>query len=147
MANTTGTGVFNVCYATTTSSLISDAGVVTAGPTKDYYFQSSPVYANSDVATRTGIKLVSADNWQGEEPLIKIDQMIISNKLIRLVGEYTATNGGIKSVALLCVREKVGDLLSSDPAKNLTGKPVLNKAGTSRGTFFNVRTATRSTFS
>jgi hypothetical protein len=146
MANTTGTGVFNVCKATSTGSVISDAGVVTAGIAQDYYFQSSPIYANSDVATRTGIKLISADNWQGEEPLIKVDQMILSNKLVRLVGEYTATTGGIKTVALLCVREKVGDLLSNDPAKNLTGKPVLNRAGTSRGVFFNVRTATRSTF-
>ncbi len=144
---TKGTGVFNVCYASVPGSTISAAGVVSAAAAQDYYFQSSPIYADDQVAARTGIKLVNADTWQGEEPLVKVDQMILSRKLIRLVGEYIATGGKVKTVQLLCARGKVADLLGDDKSKNLTDLPVLNKAGTSLGKFFNVRTSTRATFS
>jgi hypothetical protein len=144
---TKGTGVFNICFTTAPGSKLDANGGVTAGPNQDYYFQSSAVYADATVAARTGVTLVNADNWEGEEPLVKVDQMILSRKLVRLKGEYLATNGGIKTVDILCTRAKVGDLLGDDKTKNLDGLDVLDKAGKSKGKFFAVRTATRSTFS
>jgi hypothetical protein len=137
---------FNICFATVKTSTISAAGVVTPGPDIQYYFQSSRMYQDATVATRTGITLVDGDKWQGEEPLIKIDQMILSRKLVRLVGEYTATNGTNKNVSFVAVRTKVGDLLSDDKTKNLTDLNYVNSKGTVVGKFFNVHTATRNKF-
>jgi hypothetical protein len=138
---------FNICYASVPSTTIGAGGVVTAGPAKDYYFQSSRIYEDATVSTRTGIKLVSADNWEGEEPLIKVEQMVLSRKLVRLVGEYTLTGGANKTMSILVARSKVGDILSDDAAKNLDGLNVTSNKGTVIGKFFNVRTATRNSFS
>jgi hypothetical protein len=138
---------FNVCYATTPTSKVDAQGVVTAGNPVDYYFQSSSIYAQAEVATRTGIKLVAADKWEGEEPLVKIEQMILSRKLVRLIAEYESVKDGIKTVALLATKEKAGGLLSDDKTKNLDGLAVLDAKGVSKGVFFNVRTGTRNRFS
>jgi hypothetical protein len=138
---------FNVCYANVPSTVIDAAGTVTAGAAKDYYFQSSRIYEDATVAARTGIKLVPADNWEGEEPLIKVEQMVLSRKLVRLVAEYTVTDKGNKTMSILVARSKVGDILSDDKTKNLDGLNVIDKAGTTVGKFYNVRTATRNSFS
>jgi hypothetical protein len=138
---------FNICYANVPSTVIDAAGTVTAGPAKDYYFQSSRVYEDPTVAARTGIKLVPADNWEGEEPLIKVEQMVLSRKLVRLVAEYSTTTGANKTMSILVARSKVGDILSDDKTKNLDGLNVLNNKGTNIGKFFNVRTSTRNSFS
>jgi hypothetical protein len=138
---------FNICYANVPSSVIDANGTVTAGPAKDYYFQSSRIYEDATVSTRTGIKLVSADNWEGEEPLIKVEQMVLSRKLVRLVAEYTLTGGANRTMSILVARGKVGDILGDDATKNLDGLNVIDKKGTVVGKFFNVRTSTRNSFS
>lgn len=137
---------FNICSASVASSVISAAGVVTPGPTTTYYFRSSRIYGNKDVATRTGVTLIDADKWEGTEPLITVEQMILSSKLIRLVGEVDLGAKGFKSVSLLAVPTKASDLLGNDKGKNLDGLACLNNKGTSVGTFYNVRTATRDRF-
>jgi hypothetical protein len=142
-----GTGVFNICFVTAPGSKLDASGNVTASANQDYYFQSSAVYAEPTVAQRTGVQLVNPDNWEGEEPLVKVEQMILSRKLVRLKGEYLHTTKGLKTVDLLCVRTKVGDILGDDKAKNLDNLNVLDKTGKSVGKFFAVRTATRATFS
>jgi hypothetical protein len=134
-------------YPDVPTSKIDDAGVVTAGTPQDYYFQSSRIYENKDVSTRTGIKLVPADKWEGEEPLVKVEQMVLSRKLVRLLGEYTSSSQGNKTISILVARSKVGDILSDDKTKNLDGLAVIGPKGTSLGTFYNVRTSTRNTFS
>lgn len=147
MATKGANNPFNVCYANVPTTVIDASGNVTAGAAKDYYFQSSRIYENKTVSDRTGIKLVPADNWEGEEPLIKVEQMVLSRKLVRLVGEYTTSNSGNKTMSILVARSKVGDILSDDKAKNLDGAAVIGPKGTSLGTFYNVRTSTRNTFS
>jgi hypothetical protein len=146
MATKGANNPFNICYANVPGSAIDASGAVTAGAAQDYYFQSSRIYENKDVATRTGIKLVPADKWEGEEPLVKVEQMVLARKLVRLLGEYESTKGN-KTVSILVARSKVGDILSDDKTKNLDGLPVIGPKGTSLGTFYNVRTSTRNTFS
>jgi hypothetical protein len=138
---------FNICYVSVASSVISNTGVVTPGPNVNYYFQSSRIYENTTVANRTGITYVDADKWEGEEPLVKIEQLILSKKLIRLIGEVDLGAKGIKPMSILCARQKAGDLLSDDKAKNLDGADALNNKGNSIGKFFSVRTGTRNRFS
>ena len=138
---------FNICFANVAGSTIDESGKVSPGPVQPYYFQSSRIYADKTVATRTGITYVDADKWEGEEPLVKVEQMVLSRKLVRLVGEYTATAGANKTINFLAARSKVGDLLGDDATKNLDGLDVIGSKGTSVGKFFAVRTATRNSFS
>lgn len=139
---------FNICYATVKTSKIDGAGVVTPGPDIQYYFQSSIIYKDAEVAKRTGIVYVDPDKWQGEEPLIKVEQMILSRKLVRLVGEYTDLSGGNRTVSFLATRSLVGGLLSDDDKVNLNKLNVIGGAKNEKvGTFFGVRTATRNSFS
>jgi len=138
---------FNVCYATTKTSKIDDKGNVTPGPDIQYYFQSSHIYSDAEVSKRTGVTYVDPDKWQGEEPLVKVEQMILSRKLVRLIGEYTATAGINKTISFLATREKAGLLLGDDKATNLNDQNVVDKAGKNIGKFFSVRTGTRNRFS
>ena len=138
---------FNICYASTKTSTIGAGGVVTPGPVIQYYFQSSRIYSDATVAARTGVSYVDPDKWEGEEPLIKVEQMILSRKLIRLIGEYTATGGANKTISFVATRDKAGDLLSDDATKNLDNLNVTDSKGSVVGKFFNVRTGTRNRFS
>jgi hypothetical protein len=138
---------FNICFATVAGTKITADGTVSSGANVDYYFQSSRIYQDATVGTRTGVTYVDADKWEGEEPLVKVEQMILARKLVRLVGEYTATGGKNKTIHFLAARSKVGDLLSDDNTKNLDGLNVFDNKGNNVGKFYNVRTATRNSFS
>jgi hypothetical protein len=138
---------FNICFASVAGSKVDAAGVVTPTAPIDYYFQSSIIYKDAEVAKRTGVTFVDPDKWEGQEPLIKVEQMVLSRKLVRLVGEYSTTAGGNKTISFLAARSKVGDLLGDDKAKNLDDLNVLNSKGDKIGKFFAVRTATRNSFS
>jgi hypothetical protein len=146
MANKKVGSAFNICKATVPTSTTDANGAVSAGPDREYYFLSSTIYADKEVAKRTGITLIDPTTWEGNEPLIKIDQMLISGKLVRLKGEYTDKIGNNKTVDLLVVRQKVGDIMSDTKSKNLDSQKVLGKAGADKGTFFGVRDSTRTTF-
>lgn len=138
---------FNICSVSVPTSKTSDAGVVTAGDPKDYFFQSSKIYSEKEVGKRAGIDFVNADKWEGQEPLVKIEQLILSGKLVRLTAEIDQGDKGIKSITMLCARTKVGDILSDDAAKNLDGLIARNNKDESIGKFYKVRTSARDRFS
>jgi hypothetical protein len=138
---------FNICYVTTPSSNTAADGTVTAGPDVKYYFQSSRMYEQKEVAKRTGITLVDADKWEGQEPLVKIEQLILSRKLVALIGEVDRGTKGIGNVRVLCARNKAADILGDDKAKNLDTLAYLDKKGNANGQFFSVRSGTRNRFS
>ncbi len=147
MANKKVGSAFNICKATVPTSTTDANGAVSSGPDREYYFFSSTVYADKEVAKRTGISLVDPTTWEGNEPLIKVEQMLISGKLVRLKGEYATKDGVNKTVDLLVTRQKVGDVMSDVNSRNLDGQKVIGKAGVEKGTFFGVRDSTRATFS
>jgi hypothetical protein len=138
---------FNICYVTSPSSTTAADGTVTAGSDVKYYFQSSRMYGQTEVAKRTGITLVDADKWEGQEPLVKIEQLILSRKLVALIGEIDRGTAGIANVRVLCARSKASDILSDVKAKNLDGLSYLNNKGVANGQFFSVRSGTRNRFS
>jgi hypothetical protein len=138
---------FNICYVETPTSITAADGTVTAGAKVKYYFQSSRMYGQTEVAKRTGITLVDADKWEGQEPLCKIEQLILSRKLVALTGEIDRGTAGIANARVLCARDKAADILSDDKARNLDGLQYLNNKGVANGQFFNVRSSTRNRFS
>jgi hypothetical protein len=137
---------FNICYVKTKSSVTAADGTVTVGADINYYFQSSRMYAEPEVAKRTGITLVDADKWEGQEPLVKIEQLILSRKLVALTGEIDRGTEGIANVRVLCARDKASDILGDAAAKNLDGLSYLNNKGVAKGKFFSVRSSTRNRF-
>ena len=67
---------------------------------KDYYFLSSYAYTDTGVAKATGVTVIDPDKWLGQEPLIKLDQMILSGKLERIyVDVDPGSNKSPKTVA------------------------------------------------
>jgi hypothetical protein len=137
---------FNICYVETPTSVTAADGTVTAGPNIKYYFQSSRMYGQTEVAKRTGITLIDADKWEGQEPLVKIEQLILSRKLVALIGEIDRGTNGIANARVLCARSKAADILSDDKTKNLDTLDYLNNKGVANGKFFNVRSGTRNRF-
>jgi hypothetical protein len=137
---------FNICYLTTKGSKTSAAGVVTPGDDVNLYFQSSRIYSDVEVGKRCGITYVDPDKWEGQEPLIKIEQLILSGKLIRLTAEVDLGEAGIGNVSILTTKEKIAGILSDDKAKNLDGQKRINNKGETKGSFYKVRSATRNRF-
>lgn len=146
MASKGAKSPFNVCYVSTPSSKTDKDGNVTAGPDQNYFFQTSRIYEEVEVGKRCGITYVDPDKWEGQEPLVTVAQLVLSGKLARLTGESSGDKG-LKSVSFLAARNKVGDLLSDDKAKNLDGLNHENNKGETVGKFFKVRTATRDSYS
>jgi hypothetical protein len=58
-------------------------GKITEGG-KEYYFQTSSIYKLAAISTATGITYIAPDVFNGDEPLIQIEQLIRSGKLVRL---------------------------------------------------------------
>jgi hypothetical protein len=139
---------FNICSVKVPSTMTDANGAVSAGPDHTLYFRSSRIYAEPEVAKRTGVTYIDADKWEGQEPLITVEQMILSKKLIRLIGEVDlGASKGFKQVSLLAIPSKASLLLGDVKASNLDDLNCLNNKGTSIGKFFNVRTGTRDRFS
>lgn len=115
-----------------------------SAPAKDYYFQASTVYKNGDIATATGITAVN--DFENDEPLITIEQLILSKKIVRLVAELK--NGTRRKTAtILASRAKAASLLTDN---SLNGKAftVVGAGGASKtiGTIADIRSATRDKF-
>jgi hypothetical protein len=116
---------------------------------KDYYFQGGLVYSDSAVATATGISVVA--DFENDEPLCSIEQLILSKKIMRLTAEIetaVVVNGKKvrKTGTLYVARTKAADVLGNN---SLNGKPFTVKNGTttkSLGTIQDVRTSTRDSF-
>lgn len=99
------------------------------GVNTTYYFQTKKNTYKADVSTATGVEK-AADNFENDEPLIPIHQLIISGKLMRLMAE--CKNGTKKRmVEVLVRRDKVEEILTQ-PTGSLEGKTF--------GTFGTVRT-------
>jgi hypothetical protein len=116
---------------------------------KDYYFQGGSVYKDAAVATATGISIVP--NFENDEPLCSIEQLVLSKKIMHLVAEIetsTVVNGKKvrKTGTLYVARTKAADVLGGN---SLNGKPFTVKSGTttkSLGIIKDVRTSTRDSF-
>jgi hypothetical protein len=115
---------------------------------KDYYFQGGNVYADTAVAAATGISVVA--DFENDEPLCSIEQLVLSKKIMRFVCELSGTNTAgqkvRKTASIYSSREKASTLLSGN---TLNGKDFKVKRGTverSLGKIEDIRTATRDSF-
>lgn len=126
---------------------VSVAAVAGGSGAKEYYFQGSSVYADSTVATETGISVVKT--FENDEPLCTIEQLILSKKIMHLVCEIEATVNGKKvrkTARIYAARSKAPALLGGNTLK---GKAFTVKSGTttkSLGTIKDVRTSTRDAY-
>jgi hypothetical protein len=91
MAGTTqaSTSLLAICSVTVTSAGPAVAGAPGAGTTATYYFQSSSLYKEAGFTAATGVKYINPDEWTGTEPLISVEQLILSGKLERVYAELT----------------------------------------------------------
>ena len=58
-------------------------GKLTDG-TREYVFQTSSIYKSAPIAAATGVQYIEPDAYDGLSPLVKIEQMVRSGKLVRL---------------------------------------------------------------
>jgi hypothetical protein len=127
-------------------------GQVTADGENLYYFQCGAVYADKKVQDATGVTFIAPEDWKGQEPLIPIAQLILSNKLERWHAQCVRTDGGedkLGTSALLCTPAKSETL--KGPKGKLTDVTLKYKGakGVEKtiGKVFNVRQKTSDTFS
>lgn len=85
---------------------------------QDYFFQGSGIYKDAEFAKRTGITHITADQWEGNEPLIPVSQLIQSGKAERVYITYKSGTGS-KRASLLVAASKRADIYSGDNAKQL----------------------------
>jgi hypothetical protein len=95
-------------------------GKITEGG-KEYYFQTSSIYKLAAISTATGITYIAPDVFNGDEPLIQIEQLIRSGKLVRLTALVANPVDGKKN--------KTAQILATsalaDPARlSLVGKTL-----------------------
>jgi hypothetical protein len=114
---------------------------------KEYYFQGGSVYEDATVATETGISVVK--DFENDEPLCTIEQLVLSKKIMHLVCELETTVNGKKvrkTANIYTSRSKAAAVLGGN---TLNGKPFKVKSGTTTktlGTIKDVRTSTRDSF-
>jgi hypothetical protein len=113
---------------------------------KDYYFQTSSIYKATAITTATGISYIAPEAFSGNEPLIQIEQLIRSNKLVRLTALVANPVDGKKNKTsqLLCAE----DLVSSARTA-LVGKTLQTvRKGTTKviGKILRVRGKTRDVY-
>jgi hypothetical protein len=128
----------------TTKSILS-FGKVTEG-TKEYNFQTSSIYKSAPIAAATGITYIAPESFAGNEPLVKIEQMIRSGKLIRLNALVQNPKDGAanKTIEILCRPD-----LAAAARTDLVGKTLqLTKNGvtTTLGKILRIRGKTRDKF-
>lgn len=67
---------------------ISTNGILSYGKisdgTKEYIFQTSSIYKTAAIAVATGIVSIANDAYDGVDPLVKLEQLLRSGKLVRL---------------------------------------------------------------
>jgi hypothetical protein len=126
-------------------------GQVTADGENLYYFQCGSVYADKKVQTETGVTFIAPEDWKGQEPLIPIAQLILSNKLERWYAQCLRTQDGVDTLgvsALLCTPAKSETL--KGPKGKLTDVTLKYRGakGVEKtiGKVFNVRQKTRDIF-
>jgi hypothetical protein len=94
-------------------------------PAQTYYFQTSKNTYKGDIAANTGVE-EAPENFENDEPLISIHQLILSGKLMRLNAEIK--NGTKRKIREILVRrDKVEEVLHQ-PTGSLEGK-TLGAAG------------------
>jgi hypothetical protein len=116
------------------------------------YFQCGSVYDDTRVQTATGVTYIAPENWKGQEPLIPVSQLILSNKLERYSAQCVRTQNGVDTLGksqLLCIPSKAITLKGPNSSlKDVTLKYNAGKGVTKDiGKVFNVRQTTRDTFS
>ncbi len=130
----------------------SPAGLTSPDGDNRLYFQCGSVYADSKVQTATGVTYIAPEDWKGQEPLIAVSQLILSNKLERYTAQCIRTQDGVDTLGksqLLCTPAKATTLKGPNSSlKDVTlkynaGKGVVKDIGK----VFNVRQTTRDTFS
>jgi hypothetical protein len=90
-----------------------------------YYFQTVKEVYKGDISAQTGVEKAAA-TFDNDEPLIPINQLILSGKLMRLYAE--CKNGTKKRMREILVRrDKVEEVLAQ-PSGSLEGK-TLGTAG------------------
>jgi hypothetical protein len=127
------------------------SGEVSADGDNLYYFQCGSVYADKKVQDATGVTYIAPEDWKGQEPLVPISQLILSNKLERWYAQCVKTKDGVDALgisALLCTPAKSETLkgpkttLKDVELQYNAGKGVTKKIGK----VFNVRQKTSDTF-
>jgi hypothetical protein len=120
-------------------------GKITEGG-KEYYFQTSSIYKLAAISTATGITYIAPDVFNGDEPLIQIEQLIRSGKLVRLTALVANPVDGKKN--------KTSQILATsalaDPARlTLVGKTLqTSKKGVTKviGKIIKIRGKTRDVY-
>lgn len=123
-------------------------GQVTADGENLYYFQCGSVYAAKKVQDATGVTYIAPEDWKGQEPLIPIAQLILSNKLERWYAQCLRSQDGedrLGTSALLCTPAKSETL--KGPKTTLKDVELEYNAGKGKtkkiGKVFNVRQKTK----
>jgi hypothetical protein len=117
-----------------------------------YYFQTSKVYADTKVQTATGITFIAIEDWKGDEPLIKLEQLILTNKLERYYAQCLATNSKgeeiRKIVQLWCTPDKAATLKGTKGSlKDVELKRTVKGVSVSLGKVFDVRQRAKDSYS
>jgi hypothetical protein len=133
-----------ICFVKETRFKTDANGASSADGDNIYYFQSSSVYSEAAVAKATGVTYINPDTWEGKEPLIKVEQMILAGKLERIYVEVDpGGDKATKKLAMFCTPDKVISVKTG--ADKLIGKTIkTTRGGNSKtlGTVFNIRSKT-----
>ncbi len=130
----------------------NENGLATPDGDNKLYFLCGSVYADKKVQDATGVTYIAPENWKGQEPLISVSQLILSNKVERYTAQCLRTQNGVDTLGrsqLLCTPAKAATL----KGPNSTLKDVVLKYNAGKGVVkeigkvFNVRQTTRDTFS
>ncbi len=126
------------------NSILSYAKVVVGNDT--FVFQTSSIYKAAPIAAATGITYIAPDAYDGLEPLVKVEQLVRSGKLVRLNALCANPVEGRrnKNIEVLCDAE-----LALAARTALVGKTLqVSKNGVTRslGKVIRVRGRTRDRF-
>jgi hypothetical protein len=126
---------------------VSVSATAPATGTKDYYFQGGNVYADSSIASATGVSVVA--DFENDEPLCSIEQMVLSKKILRLTVELSATVNGKKvrkTAGIYVARDKAASILGGNTLNGKDFKVKVKNVDKVLGKIEDVRTSTRDTF-
>jgi hypothetical protein len=126
------------------NSILSYAKITIGADT--FVFQTSSIYKVAAIASATGITYIGPDSYDGLEPLVKVEQLIRSGKLVRLNALCANPIEGRrnKNIEVLCATD-----LSVPARAALVGKTLqVTKNGITRalGKVIRVRAKARDRF-